>query len=172
MNYFKGNDPTKWRTNVPTYAQARYTNVYPGIDLVYYGNQRQLEYDFVVAPGQDPASITMAFEGMEGFELDATTGDLVLQTSSGDVRQRKPLIYQEMAGEKQEIAGNYIVKSDDQVGFQVAAYDMTKPLIIDPILVFSTYLGGVTSSRAKASSWMERDRSLLRVTLFPPISLR
>jgi len=141
VNYFKGNDPTKWRSNVPTYAQARYENVYPGIDLIYYGNQQQLEYDFVVAPGQDPASITMAFEGMERLELEAS-GDLVLQTSGGEIRQRKPVIYQEVAGERQAIDGSYLLKPDDQVSFQVAAYDATKPLIIDPILVFSTYLGG------------------------------
>ena len=142
VNYFIGNDPTQWRTNVPTYARARYNNVYPGIDLVYYGNQRQLEYDFVVAPGRDPASITMAFEGMERLELDANTGDLVLQTSGGTIRQRKPVIYQEVAGERHEIVGSYVMHKDDQVGFQVVAYDATKPLIIDPILVFSTYLGG------------------------------
>ena len=141
VNYFIGNDHTKWRTHVPTYAQARYANVYPGIDLVYYGNQRQLEYDFVVAPGQEPANITMAFQGMERLELDVT-GDLVLQTSGGEVRQRKPVIYQEVAGERKAIDGSYLLKNDDQVGFQVAAYDTTKPLIIDPILVFSTYLGG------------------------------
>ena len=145
VNYFIGNDPEKWRRNVPTYAKARYTNVYPGIDLVYYGNQRQLEYDFVVAPGQNPASITMAFQGMEHLELDANTGDLVLDTEGGQVRQRKPLIYQDVAGERQEIEGNYLLKTHDQVGFQVAAYDATKPLIIDPILVFSTYLGGGSS---------------------------
>ena len=142
VNYFIGNDPAKWRTQIPTYGKIRYDNVYPGIDLLYYGNQRQLEYDFIVAPGEDPAQIAMAFEGTERLELDTQTGDLVLQTASGEVRQRKPLIYQEGEGDRQIIEGQYVIKDDTHVSFQVAAYDTTQPLIIDPILVFSTYLGG------------------------------
>ncbi|MCB9776844.1 MAG: SBBP repeat-containing protein [Nitrospiraceae bacterium] len=141
VNYFIGNDPAKWRTQIPTYGKIRYDNVYPGIDLLYYGNQRQLEYDFIVAPGEDPAQIAMAFEGTERLELDTQTGDLVLQTASGEVRQRKPLIYQEGEGDRQTIEGQYVI-NDTHVGFHVATYDTTKPLIIDPILVFSTFLGG------------------------------
>ena len=96
-NYFLGNDPDKWRTNVPHYAKVQYKDVYPGVDLVYYGNQRQLEYDFVVGPGTDPDGITLGFEGVERLRIDAQ-GDLLLETPDGEIRQRKPLVYQELDG--------------------------------------------------------------------------
>ena len=141
VNYFIGKDPKTWRTNIPTYGKVRYAAVYRGIDLVYYGNGRQLEYDFIVAPGADPGVITLAFEGADALEL-GTEGDLVLHTRGGELRLRKPLIYQEVGGAKRSVAGGYVVKGGGGVGFQVAAYDGTKPLIIDPVLVYSTYLGG------------------------------
>jgi hypothetical protein len=140
-NYFIGKDPAKWRTNVPTYAKVRYLNVYPGIDLVYYGNQRQLEYDLVVAPGGDPKKIVLGFKGADKLEIDAQ-GDLVLHAAGGDLRQHKPVIYQEIDGIRQEIAGSYVRKGTNRVGFQVAVYDRSRPLIIDPVLAYSTYLGG------------------------------
>ena len=140
-NYFIGNDPAKWRTNIPTYAKVKYEDVYPGVDLVYYGNQGQLEYDFVVAPGADPRLVTLAFEGAREVHIDAR-GELVLRVEGGEVRQHKPVVYQEVAGVKQEVAGRYVMKGTRQVGFRVAAYDPSRPLIIDPVLVYSTYLGG------------------------------
>jgi hypothetical protein len=140
-NYFVGNDPAKWRTNVPTYAKVHYENVYPSIDLIYYGNQRQLEYDFVVGPGADPKRIVLAFRGADKLEVDAT-GDLVLHTSGGVVRQRKPFIYQEVDGVRREIAGGYVLKDARRVGFEVATYDASRRLVIDPVLFYSTYLGG------------------------------
>ena len=140
-NYFIGNDPGKWRTNVPTYAKVRYEDLYPGIDLVYYGNQRQLEYDLVVRPGADPKEITLGFQGAEKLELD-NQGDLVLHTAAGTIRQRKPIIYQEINGARREIAGGYLHKGAHQLGLQVAAYDRSRPLVIDPALFYSTYLGG------------------------------
>jgi carbohydrate binding protein with CBM6 domain/beta-propeller repeat-containing protein len=140
-NYFTGKDPAKWRTNVQTYAKVHYQNVYPGIDLVYYGNQRKLEYDFVVAPGADPKKIVLAFKGADKVEIDAR-GDLVLHSPGGDIRQHKPIVYQEIDGIRQEIAGRYVRKGANRVGFQVAAYDRSRPLVIDPVLVYSTYLGG------------------------------
>ena len=140
-NYFIGNDPAKWRTNIPTYAKVKYEGVYPGVDLVYYGNQGQLEYDFVVAPGADPGLVTLAFEGAREVHIDAR-GELVLGVEGGEVRQHKPVVYQEVAGVKQEVAGRYVMKGKRQVGFRVAAYDPSRPLIIDPVLVYSTYLGG------------------------------
>ena len=140
-NYFIGNDPAKWRTNIPTYAKVKYEGVYPGVDLVYYGNQGQLEYDFVVAPGADPGLVTLAFEGAREVHIDAR-GELVLGVEGGEVRQHKPVVYQEVAGVKQEVAGRYVMKGTRQVGFRVAAYDPSRPLIIDPVLVYSTYLGG------------------------------
>ncbi|HLE82116.1 MAG TPA: hypothetical protein VJA25_12590, partial [Dehalococcoidia bacterium] len=131
VNYFLGNDPQKWRTNIPTYAKVKYEDVYPGIDLVYYGNQRQLEYDLVLAPGADHLAV------------DAQ-GDLVLQTAGGQIRLQKPRVYQEVEGARQAIPGGYVLlpvpegagQGDGlrQVGFQVGAYDAARPLVIDPVL--------------------------------------
>jgi hypothetical protein len=103
-NYFIGNDPKKWRTDVPQYAKVKYTGVYPGVDLVYYGNQQELEYDFIVAPGASPSKIRLAFKGAEEVLIDEE-GNLILRTKGGEVRQRKPVIYQELAGEQRKIAG-------------------------------------------------------------------
>ncbi|MGH7253063.1 MAG: SBBP repeat-containing protein, partial [Nitrospiraceae bacterium] len=145
VNYFRGKDPNRWRSNIPTYAKVKYENVYPGIDLVYYGNQRQLEHDFVVAPGADPRTIRLAFAGAERVGIDGQR-DLLLRTAGGDVRLQKPVVYQNVNGKHHKIAGRYVLdsgkrKDKQQVGFQVAAYDKTKPLVIDPVLVYSTYLG-------------------------------
>jgi len=140
-NYFIGNDPAKWQTNVPTYAKVQYRDVYPGIDVVYYGNQRQLEYDFVVAPGADPQRIVLDFKGVERLEIDAQ-GELLMHAAGGAIRQHKPVIHQDIDGMRREIAGAYVMKSAHQVAFQVAAYDKTRPLVIDPVLSYSTYLGG------------------------------
>ncbi len=140
-NYFIGSDPTKWRTNVPHFAKVRYQDVYPGIDLVYYGNQEgRLEHDFIVSPGADPNAIRLAFEGVKNFELDAA-GGLVLRLAAGEVRFEKPSIYQDVDSERQEIAGNFVLRGKNEVGFEVRAYDTSNPLIIDPVLVYSTYLG-------------------------------
>jgi hypothetical protein len=141
-NYFIGHEPAKWRANVPTYARVHYRDLYPGIDLVYYGNQRALEYDFVVRPGADPSRIALGFEGADRLEID-TRGDLVLHTAQGAIRQRKPIIYQDVDGTRREIAGKYVQQSDDQVAIQVSAYDTGRPLVIDPaVLFYSTYVGG------------------------------
>jgi len=141
-NYFIGKDPAKWHRDVPTYAKVHYRGIYPGVDLVYYGNQRQLEYDFVVAPGADPKKIVLGFKGADKLEIDAQ-GDLVLQAAGAAIRQHKPYIYQETDGVRSEITGSYVRKGANRVGFQVAAYDRSRPLIIDPlVLAYSTYLGG------------------------------
>src|SRR6267142_719006 len=141
-NYFSGRDPAKWRSNVPTYAKVHYQNIYPGIDLVYYGKQRQLEYDFVVAPGADPNKIVLGFKGADKLEIDAQ-GDLVLHAAGGDIRQRKPVIYQEIDGVRHEVAGRYVRKGANRVAFHVAAYDTSRPLVIDPVVLsYSTFLGG------------------------------
>jgi uncharacterized protein (TIGR03437 family) len=154
-NYFIGNDPAKWRTNVPTYAKVKYEDVYPGIDLVYYGNQRQLEYDFVVSPGADPRSIRLAFQSRDSngavpLRID-NHGDVVLGAEGSELRLHRPIIYQEISGSRQRIGGNFVIhglpseasaKEGRQIGFEVARYDASKPLIIDPVLSYSTYLGG------------------------------
>src|SRR6266850_2206770 len=146
-NYFIGKDPAKWRTNVPTYAKVRYHEVYPGIDLVYYGNQRRLEYDFLVAPGADPNGIVIGFQGAERLEIDAQ-GELVLHVAGDVIRQRVPVIYQETDGVRTKIEGRYVLKDAHRVGFQVTAYDRSQSLVIDPVLVYSTYLGGSGSEQA------------------------
>jgi len=141
-NYFIGNDPKKWRTNVPTYAKVLYHAIYSGVDVAYYGNQRQLEYDFIVAPGTDPGAITLGFEGAENLSVDVR-GDLILSTQNGEARFLKPVVYQEVGGVRQEIAGRYKIKDKKrgEVCFDLAKYDSTKPLVIDPVLAYSTYLG-------------------------------
>ena len=141
-NYFIGKDPKKWRTKVPHYARVGYEGVYPGIDLVFYGaNQRQLEYDFIVAPGADPARIRLAIEGAKRLEI-AKSGDLIAHLAGGEVRFKKPMIYQEANGKRRSIAGKYTLAEGNRIGFEIAAYDRAKPLVIDPVLVYSTYLGG------------------------------
>ncbi|HEX6126340.1 MAG TPA: SBBP repeat-containing protein, partial [Pyrinomonadaceae bacterium] len=144
-NYFIGNDPEKWRTDIPHYDRVKYTSVYDGVDLVYYGNGQQLEYDFLVRPGHDPQQIKLRFEGLETAKIDEDTGDLLLETGSGTLRQMKPFVYQEIDGKRIEIASTYAIKRDGDeysVSFNLAAYDTTKDLVIDPILSYGTYLGG------------------------------
>ena len=140
-NYFIGNDPKKWRSNVTTFAEVKYEGIYPGIDLVYYGNQRQLEYDFVVAPGANPHRIEFDVRGAKSISRD-DNGDLVLQTTIGEVRWRKPLLYQESNGKRHDIVGRYLIRQGHRVGFELATYDPRKALVIDPALGYSTYLGG------------------------------
>jgi hypothetical protein len=141
-NYFIANDPKRWRTNVPTYEKVSYADVYPDIDLVYYGKRQTLEYDFVVRPGAGPARIVLTFQGADKLEVDAR-GDLVIHTGSGILRQSRPVIYQEREGQRREIAGAYVLLDALNVGFKMGAYDTSLPLVIDPTLVYSTYLGGV-----------------------------
>jgi hypothetical protein len=140
-NYFIGSDPRNWRTNVAQYARVRYHAVYPGIDLVYYGNQRQLEYDIALAPGADPKQVRFAVDGLKPLRL-YRRGDLVLSTANGDVLWHKPMVYQEENGSKRLIAGRYRIHSSREFGFEIGDYDRDKPLIIDPVLSYSTYIGG------------------------------
>ena len=140
-NYFIGSDSAKWRTNVANYAKVKYRNVYPGIDLVYYGNQRQLEYDWIVSPGAEPGAIKFAIEGAKRTKIDPN-GDMVLAVAGGDVRLHKPVVYQEIDGVRQEVVASYVKVTNQEIGFRVAEYDTAKPLVIDPVLVYSTYLGG------------------------------
>ncbi len=140
-NYFAGPDPSAWHSNIPNYARVRYAQVYPGIDMVYYGNGRRLEYDFILAPGSDPELIEIAFGGIQDFEINST-GDVVLHTQQGNILQSRPTAYQEFDGVKEQVAVDYVAKDRHRVGFQLGAYDQSKPLIIDPVLIYSTYLGG------------------------------
>jgi hypothetical protein len=142
VSYFRGRNVEQWKTQVPTFRQVRYSAVYPGIDLVYYGKHQQLEYDFIVAPGADPGSIELAFAGAQQTTVDAQ-GDLVLETANGALRFQKPVIFQlDGRGRRRPVEGGYVVSGRKHIGFRVGAYDRTRPLIIDPVLSYSTYLGG------------------------------
>ncbi|HEU0186071.1 MAG TPA: SBBP repeat-containing protein [Blastocatellia bacterium] len=140
-NYIIGKDAGKWRRNVPSFGKVRYRSVYPGIDMIYYGDQRQIEYDFVVAPGADPNLIKLGFEGADKIEIDAQ-GDLILKSAGGEFRQRKPVAYQRVDGSKREIISRYALKANQEVVFELGEYDHARPLVIDPVMAYSTYLGG------------------------------
>ena len=140
-NYFIGNDPAKWHRGVPQFARVRYQGVYPGVDLVYYGNQGRLEYDFEVAPGADPSQIALRFQGQESANLDAG-GNLILASGGDEVQLKAPRIYQEFGAEQRPVAGRFVLRQDGKVGFELAAYDRSRTLVIDPVLTYSTYFGG------------------------------
>jgi uncharacterized repeat protein (TIGR01451 family) len=139
-NYFIGDRPTRWHTNVPLFSKVKYPGIYPGIDLVYYGNQKQLEYDFIVAPRASTEQIRMSFAGAQQIIVDST-GDLLLKTAAGDIRLHKPIAYQEVSGREREVKVSYRVDGND-VRFEFGVYDKTLPLKIDPVLVYSSFLGG------------------------------
>ena len=146
VNYFIGNNSDKWRRNIPTYRRVYYTNVYPGIDMVYYGNQRELEYDFVVAPGANPKSIRFKVDGAERLRLDKT-GDLLLTLQHGEVRLHKPLLYQlTEEGNRREVKGEYVINGNE-IRFKVQSFDSGKQLVIDPVLSYATFLGGSTGDQ-------------------------
>jgi hypothetical protein len=140
-NYFIGSDPAQWRTNVPSYAKVSYSKIYPGIDLVFYGNQGQLEYDFVVAPGADPKPIRLRFSGAKGLRLTAN-GDLTVSATNGEIAFHKPVVHQNVGGQRQSIPGRFTLLAGKTAGFLLGSYDHSQPLVIDPVLAYSTYLGG------------------------------
>jgi hypothetical protein len=140
-NYYLGQDPTKWRSDITNYAKVEVQQVYPGIDLVYYGRQRQLEYDFVVAPGADPAAIRLHFEGATSISLDGQ-GNLVIHAGAGDLTEHAPQLYQQVDGSRQPVQGHYVLVDANTVGFSVGPFDQSLPLTIDPVLSYATYLGG------------------------------
>ncbi len=142
-NYLIGNDRTQWRTGISQYAKARMNQVYSGIDMVYYGYQGRLEYDFVVAPGADPKIISLQYKGAQSAEVD-TDGNLVFQMNAGNVSFKAPAVYQMVGEQKQPVAGRYVIRQDQSIGFEVGSYDEALPLVIDPVLDYSTYIGGNT----------------------------
>jgi len=140
-NYFIGNDPTKWHTDIPQFARVRYREVYPGIDLVYYGKQGQLEYDIEVAAGSDPGQVVLNFRGAEHLSINAA-GDLVMAVGGGHMTLHSPHVYQRFGEEERRVDGRFELREKHSVGFALGAYDPRRTLVIDPVLTYSTYLGG------------------------------
>jgi hypothetical protein len=140
-NYIRGSDPAKWHTNIPTYREVRYAAVYPGVDLIYYGNQNRLEYDFVIAPGASAKPVKMHFDGARTLTL-ADNGDLNIAAAHGAIVFKRPVMYQNIAGARKTVEGSFKLLATNSVGFSVGRYNHTEPLIIDPVLMYSTYFGG------------------------------
>ena len=159
VHYFQGSDPATWLTTVSMFARVRYAQVYPGVDLVFYGRDGQLEYDFVVAPGINPATIALAFDGAEHFSIDGT-GDLILEMHDDRLVQPRPLVYQQIGGVRHVVDSEYVLTEGNHVGFTVGAYDRDAPLIIDPVLTYSTFLGGTGAPRRNRRS-VKKKRSTL-----------
>ncbi len=148
-NYLVGSDRSRWRTGVPGYGRVSYRSIYPGIDLSFYGRQRQLEYDFGVAPGADIGRIALSLRGARSLRLDRG-GDLVLDTVAGPLRQHAPVIYQSVGARRQPVFGGYVLRGNGRVGFRVGRYDHSRALVIDPVLSYGTYLGGSGSDSVNA----------------------
>jgi hypothetical protein len=140
--YFIGNDPMRWRTRIAHYGRVRYAAVYPGIDLTYYGNGSQLEYDWVVAPGADPHRIQFRLATAGSLRLDEASGDLELAGAGGEIRLHRPMAYQMMAGQRVAVEARYTLESSDRVCLTLGGYDTAETLVIDPVLGYSTLLGG------------------------------
>ncbi len=140
-NYLVGNLPSRWHRDIPQFARVRYSQVYPGIDLVYYGKQGKLEYDFEVAPGADPAQVALQFQGADDLRLDHN-GDLALAEGENEMRLEAPRVYQTVDGEQKPVSGKFVLRAERQVGFEIGDYDRSRALVIDPVLTYSTYLGG------------------------------
>ncbi len=141
VNYLIGNHPGGWHTGVALYSQVRAEQVYPGVDLLFHGDQKQLEYDFIVSPGADPNQVAFQIEGAERIELDAQ-GNLVLHTPENEIAFHKPIAYQPVGAERRPVDGRFVLKGPREVGFEIAAYDRRQPLVIDPTITYATFLGG------------------------------
>jgi len=139
-NYILGNDPAKWQHNVPHFARVRYENVYPGINLAFYGNQGKLEYDFQVEPGSDPTQAELEFDGAKQLKLQ--DGNLIIEAQDGVVRLDAPRVYQQVNGRQQPVVGSFVLRADNRIGFAIGNYDHSRELVIDPVLTYSTYFGG------------------------------
>lgn len=148
-NYFIGNDPSRWLRNVPQYGRVQYRGVYPGIDLAFYGNRNQLEYDFEVSPESDAHQIELNFKGATHVSV-ARNGDLVLGLDGRELRFKAPHVYQKFPAGIQTVAGSFVMRGKNRAGFAVGAYDHSRALVIDPILAFATYLGGAGEESCSA----------------------
>jgi hypothetical protein len=162
VNYFAGKQ-NGWRTKIPVYARVRYRSLYPGIDLLFYGNNRELEYDLVVSPGADPGRIKFGISGAENLHLDAD-GNLVLKTADGDVIQQKPRIYQRKGSSLVAVVGDYVINSKDEVRFRLGSYDRRAEVVIDPVLRYATFLGGNSFDAGRAIAVDSSNRAVVAGT--------
>ena len=141
VNYMMGNDRSNWHTGIPTFRQVHYSDLWRGIDMVWYGTQTELEYDFVIHPGSEVSQVRVAFEGAERLRLDEE-GNLIIVSNGEQMKHLAPMVYQQTDEGRVSIAGNYVIKGADEIGFEVGPYDRSKSLVIDPVLIYSTYIGG------------------------------
>ncbi|HEX8812863.1 MAG TPA: SBBP repeat-containing protein, partial [Terracidiphilus sp.] len=141
MNYFLGNDSSKWRSNISLYGRVTYRNIYPGVNLAFHGAGKDLEFDYVVSAGADASPIAVSFEGAESMRTDEA-GDLILATSAGPVQLHKPVAYQSKNGARQPVDARFAFKGKNQVAFELGPYDHSRELVIDPTVTYSTYFGG------------------------------
>ena len=149
VNYYVGSDPKNWHTAVKQYSTVSYRDVYPGVNMVFHGAQRQLEFDFVVSPGADPKAIVLGFKGARTLNTDAS-GNLVLTSSAGDVVLHKPVAYQEKDGKRETVEAAFQVRDGDEVELSLGVYDRGRELVVDPTLIYSSYLGGSAEDDALA----------------------
>ena len=175
-NYFLGNDPSQWHADVPHFARVSYQDVYPGVNLAFHGAQRQTEFDFVVAPGANPAPIGFHFTGARGIETDAS-GNLIISSTAGNVQLHKPVAYQEQNGTRQLVDASFVLKADNQVSLELGSYDRSRELVIDPSVsvAFSTYLGGSGDDEGQAiaidgSGNIYRHRANIIWQIFPALT--
>jgi hypothetical protein len=150
VNYFVGRDPKSWLRDIPTYARVRYSGVYPGVDVLWHGNRGRLEYDLDLQPGADSSRIAMRFDGARKLSLEAS-GDLRVEMAGGSLSLKLPVVYQDGAGGRKRIDARYDLRAGNQVGFHLAAYDKSRPLVIDPTLVYASYFG--SSGLALCRRW-------------------
>jgi hypothetical protein len=143
-NFFIGNDSSGWSTQVPTYGAIRYKDLYPDVDLVFKGTEAQLKHELIVRPGADPAQIVISYSGQDNLSL-AEDGSVLIRTAIGNITDSAPFCYQEIDGTRVTIAGRYQMIDDHRIGFDVDSYNKSYPLVIDPTLKYSTYLGGSSS---------------------------
>ena len=168
-HYFRGADPSRWRHDVPHFGRVTYREVYPGTDLTFYGTAGALEHDFVVAPGSDPGRIRLGIEGASALRIDEA-GDLVVTTALGDVRQKAPVAYQVVDGERRGVASGYVLEREGEVAFRVGPYEGDLPLVIDPVLTYATFLGGSARTPDRTSPSPPTGRSGSPAAPSPPIS--
>ncbi|MGH7975433.1 MAG: SBBP repeat-containing protein, partial [Limisphaerales bacterium] len=159
INYLVGNNPAQWRSDIPTFAKVGVKEIYPSINVVYYGNQQQLEYDFTIAPGANPNAIAIRFDGAKKISVNAQ-GELILALRDGEIRQPKSVIYQMVGGARKAISGGYKILDAHTVAFSIGQYDRALPLVIDPILSYSTYFGGNAGETAWAVAVSTNDGSI------------